>query len=82
VEAGRSGVQGQPWLHTNFEASYMRFCLKQQNKDKNERMKGRKKKRDPTILEKTLAVAYQVKCRHPMELETSRLPTPSAFLLS
>lgn len=33
----------QPWLHTKFEASFMRLCLKQQqNKNKT---KERKKKR-------------------------------------
>ena len=30
MEAGGSGVQGHPWLHSEFEASlgYMRPCLK------------------------------------------------------
>lgn len=30
MEVGGPGVQGQPWLHRQFEASlgYVRFCLK------------------------------------------------------
>lgn len=44
VEAGRPGLQGYPWLHTEFEASmkYTKLCQKTKQNKKAKKKQKRK----------------------------------------
>lgn len=49
AEAGESGIQSPPWLHSNFDASlgYMRPCLQKKKKKSLEKSLSPQVKREP-----------------------------------